>query len=420
MSKVSWLLLLLHLLLILLLLLRLVPLLFPLLLPLLFLLFLLLLLLLLLLLSLLLLLLSLLLLLLPLLFFRFSSSIIFSFSFLLLFSFSFLLSVFSFSFSPSSILRIFLHITRKDWKEGLHKTECPQLKAASQRIKTAYGSFDAAEVAVRIHRAAEAVSCREEALAHTNSASPYATPGAEVHLISKVVLPSASVAAELAEDAKYATAREKLRLEVKEGRWFVDVLSYFFDGRLGVLKERYLNRNLADQFLLAVIGACDAKKMHFANDRAAQDYLTVVRANLSTIRMIMRDADERLMDALETLFYGLHWMEVQALMVAGKGLIWCRGINGIVCGRSGRRKVVCLAFLIFFFLRLQRVTRHALIFFCTESRPAFCHVLPTPMSPVTSQRSRQVPRKCLRRRGGSFPRGRGCLGSYGADFRFRW
>lgn len=207
---------------------------------------------------------------------------------------------------------------RKDWKEGLHKTECPQLKAASQRIKTAYGSFDAAEVAVRIHRAAEAVSCREEALAHTNSASPYATPGAEVHLISKVVLPSASVAAELAEDAKYATAREKLRLEVKEGRWFVDVLSYFFDGRLGVLKERYLNRNLADQFLLAVIGACDAKKMHFANDRAAQDYLTVVRANLSTIRMIMRDADARLMDALETLFYGLHWMEVQALMVAGR------------------------------------------------------------------------------------------------------
>ena len=99
------------------------------------------------------------------------------------------------------------------------------------------------------------------------------------------------------------------------------MLAFYLDPGEGD-RRKNLNLNDADAFFLAVVGECHARRMSLAVDRSAADYLTVVRANLAAMREIMRDAGEPTMDRFEFLFFALHWMEVQALIVAGEAAVW--------------------------------------------------------------------------------------------------
>ena len=257
-----------------------------------------------------------------------------------------------------SIILMLTHSKRVDWTTGDHKAECRRLKEESQKVKTAYGSVDNAEISVAILRSIDNDLSRGGG--GCGGGGDSGDGGVSLYRrISRVLLPSAAVTEEILSNPetapKYERIRKNLELEQKGGRWFIDVLSYFLDeeeeeegddkgrdadgekkshtvggskslngdagskkkNRTGGGPSKNLNGNLPDALFLHVITECHNRRLSFAVDRSAVDYLTVIRAHLGAVRAIMTDADEFTMDKLETLFYALHWLEIQALTVAG-------------------------------------------------------------------------------------------------------
>lgn len=175
---------------------------------------------------------------------------------------------------------------RADWRGGDHRVECNRLKEAATKLKTQFGLVDEAEIVQRLFQLG---------------------PGTD--LIGKVMVASASVIAKAQPNFK------DVRITLKEGKAFVDVLTCY----CGNEDITTLNCNRADQFFQEVFNICLRQEMAFACDESAQDYLTVVKANLESVKAIISSNDSRdLMDRLDILIHGLHWQNVNAFLFAAR------------------------------------------------------------------------------------------------------
>jgi len=81
---------------------------------------------------------------------------------------------------------------------------------------------------------------------------------------------------------------------------------------------RHLSPNLGDKLFNHCVEECLLRRKYYAVLRAVEDYANVVQTNLVAMRGVILPSRNNLIDNLSEAFFGLHAMEISAMIITGR------------------------------------------------------------------------------------------------------